>query len=84
MTNAGLLDGLVVFMKAKVDDDLVLSSSPLDPGRAPHWGYRILRLDQSYVEVGDELEVTLRVQDWADPSTWRWTCGTWGGEDFDE
>ncbi len=74
VTKPGLLDGLVVFMKAKVDDDLVLSSSPLDPNRAPHWGFRILRLDQSYAEMGDELEVTLTVDDWSDPDTWRWIC----------
>ncbi|MFT7172222.1 MAG: protein arginine N-methyltransferase 1 [Paracoccaceae bacterium] len=76
----GLLDGLVVYMKARVDDDLVLSSSPLDPGRAPHWGFRILRLDQSHVEIGDELEVTLTVKDWSDPETWEWSCGQWGCE----
>ncbi len=80
VTQAGILDGLVVYMKAKVDDDLVLSSSPLDPGRAPHWGYRILRLDQSYAEVGAELEVTLTVEDWSDPDTWEWYCGQWGSE----
>lgn len=74
VTNAGLIDGLVVFMKAKVDDDLVLSSSPLDPGRAPHWGFRILRLDQSHAEIGDELDVSITVKDWADPDTWMWTC----------
>lgn len=74
VTTAGMLDGLVVYMKAKVDDDLVLSSSPLDPGRAPHWGFRILRLDQVRTEIGDELEVTLTVEDWADPSTWQWIC----------
>ena len=84
VVKAGLLDGLAVFMKAKVDDDLVLSSSPLDAGRAPHWGFRILRLDQSDAKVGDDLEVTLRVKDWADPSTWRWTCGVWGSGDFEE
>jgi protein arginine N-methyltransferase 1 len=74
VTRSGLIDGLVIFMKAKVDDDLVLSSSPLDPGRAPHWGFRILRLDQSHAEIGDELEVTLTVKDWADVDTWAWTC----------
>jgi len=74
VTRSGLIDGLVVFMKAKVDDDLVLSSSPLDPGRAPHWGFRILRLDQSYAEIGDELEVTLTVKDWAETDSWVWTC----------
>lgn len=80
VTKAGLLDGLVVFMKARVDDDLVLSSSPLDPKRAPHWGYRILRLDQSDAEVGDQLEINLTVKDWADPETWQWSCGMWGGD----
>jgi len=74
VTRSGLIDGLVVFMKAKVDDDLVLSSSPLDLGRAPHWGFRILRLDQSHAEIDDELEVTLTVKDWADIDTWSWTC----------
>ncbi len=78
VTTPGLLDGLVVFMKAKVDGDLVLSSSPLDPNRAPHWGFRILRLDQSHAAAGDELEVTLTVGDWADPDTWRWRCESLG------
>jgi len=72
--HAGIIDGLVVFMKAKVDDDLELSSSPTDPGRAPHWGYRILRLDQCRAELGETWQVTLVVEDWADPDTWRWTC----------
>lgn len=72
--NPGVIDGLAVFMKAKVDDDLELTSSPLEPGRAPHWGFRILRLDRSEAALGDTLEVTLRVGDWADPDTWEWTC----------
>ena len=72
--NPGIIDGLVIFMKAKVDDDLELSSSPLDPERAPHWGFRILRLNQSRAEIGDELEITLDVGDWSDPDTWQWWC----------
>ena len=72
--NPGIIDGLVIFMKAKVDDDLVLSSSPLDPERASHWGFRILRLDQNRAEIGDELEVTLDVEDWSDPDSWQWFC----------
>jgi len=71
---SGMMDGLVVFMKAKVDDDLVLSSSPLDPNRASHWGFRMLRLDQCYAEVGDVLEVTLTVKDWTETNTWHWNC----------
>jgi len=82
--NPGLIDGLVVYMKARVDDDLVLSSSPLDPERAPHWGYRILRLDQSEAQLGDEIEITLSVKDWADPETWRWSCGVWSSGDPDD
>lgn len=72
--NPGIIDGLVIFMKAKVDEDLVLSSSPLDPERAPHWGFRVLRLDQSRAEIGDELEITLDVEQWSNPDTWQWTC----------
>lgn len=71
---AGKVDGLAVFMQARVDDDMVLSSSPLDAGRAPHWGFRILRLDLAEVRVGEILEVTLMVKDWTDPDTWRWIC----------
>lgn len=74
VAHAGSLDGLAVFMKARVDDDLELSSSPLDPGRAPHWGFRILRLDQFEVAAGDVLEVDLTVEDWKDPDTWTWRC----------
>jgi len=70
----GSIDGLVIYMKAKVDEDLVLSSSPIDPERASHWGYRILRLDQSYAEVGDQLNITLTVKDWPDTDSWEWTC----------
>lgn len=79
---SGPIDGLAVYMKAKVDNDLILSSSPLDPGRAPHWGFRILRLDQSYAEIGEELEITLTAKDWSKPESWRWTCGQWGSEEL--
>jgi type I protein arginine methyltransferase len=73
---AGIIDGLAIYMRAKVDDDLVLSSSPMDLGRAPHWGFRILRLDQSRAELGDTLAINVTVEDWTDPDTWRWRCET--------
>jgi protein arginine N-methyltransferase 1 len=73
VTTAGQLDGLAVYMKAQVDDDLSLSSSPKDEGRAPHWGFRILRLEQLDVSVGDRLLVTLEVEDWSDPDSWKWS-----------
>ncbi len=73
VVNAGRLDGLAVFFRAQVDDDLALSSSPLDPGRAPHWGYRILRTDAENFAEGDIIEVTLKAGQWTDPDTWRWS-----------
>jgi protein arginine N-methyltransferase 1 len=70
--NAGRLDGFAVYFRTLVDDDLVLSSSPLDPGRAPHWGFRILRTDGATFAQGDVIEFTLTVEQWAKPNTWRW------------
>ena len=74
VTIEGQLDGLAVYMKVQVDDDLHISSSPLDEGRAPHWGFRILRLEQLDVSTGDRLVVVLEVDDWSDPDSWRWTA----------
>jgi protein arginine N-methyltransferase 1 len=73
VVNAGRLDGFAVFFRARVDDDLVLTSSPLDPRRAPHWGFRILRVEAEDFAPGDTIDITLRVADWADPDTWRWS-----------
>lgn len=72
VVNAGRLDGLAVFFRALVDDDLALGSGPLDPGRAPHWGFRILRLETSDHAAGAALAYSLTVGDWAEPDTWRW------------
>lgn len=69
------VDALAVFFRARVDDDLVLDTDPLNPGRPPHWGYRLLRLPAVTYAAGDTLALTLRVQRWAEPATWRWTCG---------
>ena len=73
VVNAGRLDGYVVFFKAHVDDDLSLSSSPLDPGRAPHWGFRLLRTAHDMFEAGDEIEVRLAVGRWPDMDSWYWS-----------
>jgi type I protein arginine methyltransferase len=73
VVNAGRLDGLAVYFCARVDDDLSLSSNPLDPRRAPHWGFRILRCERSDFAVGDEIEVRLTVGRWPDINTWRWS-----------
>jgi len=73
VVNAGRLDGLAVFFRARVDADLSLTSSPSDPGRAPNWGYRILRIDAENFAVGDTIEFTLAVDQWTEPDTWRWS-----------
>ncbi|MEX2045134.1 MAG: hypothetical protein WD941_07250 [Opitutus sp.] len=73
VVNAGRLDGFAIFFRAHVDDDLSLSTSPLDPGRAPHWGFRVLRAEAAEFTDGDRIEYTLKVGKWAEPDTWRWS-----------
>lgn len=73
VVNAGRLDGHAVFFRARVDGDLALSSSPLDPARAPHWGFRILRTERDEFVVGDVIETRLRVERWPELDTWRWS-----------
>lgn len=73
VTNAGRFDGYAVYFRALVDDDLELTSNPLDPGRAPHWGFRILRSDRDSVAEGDKLHVRLTVGHWPDFDSWRWS-----------
>lgn len=69
----GRLDGYAVYFRARVDEDLSLSSSPKEPGRAPHWGFRILRTERDDFNLGDEIEVRLTVGRWPDLESWRWS-----------
>lgn len=71
--NAGRLDGFAVWFRALADDGPALSSGPLDAGRAPHWGFRILRSEAASFAVGEVIELTLTVGSWADADTWRWS-----------
>lgn len=73
IVNAGRLDGYAVYFRARVDHDLSLSSAPLDAGRAPHWGFRILRTDRTFFAAGDIIEVKLKVGNWPDLDSWRWS-----------
>jgi protein arginine N-methyltransferase 1 len=73
VVHAGRLDGYAVYFRALVDDDLSLGSGPLDPGRAPHWGFRLLRTDRDDFAVGDVIEVRLKVGRWPDLDSWRWS-----------
>ncbi|AKC82927.1 50S ribosomal protein L11 methyltransferase [Verrucomicrobia bacterium IMCC26134] len=78
VVNAGRLDAFAVFFRASTGDGLSLSSSPLDAGRAPHWGFRMLRTDAAEYAAGEVVELTLTVKHWAEPDTWRWRVGTKG------
>jgi type I protein arginine methyltransferase len=71
--NAGRIDGLAVYFRTTVDDDLQLSTAPHDPGRAPHWGFRILRTEPADYTVGDVIDVQLKVERWHDLDSWRWS-----------
>jgi protein arginine N-methyltransferase 1 len=72
VTQAGRIDGFVVYFRTSVGDDAALSSSPLDRGRAPHWGFPILRTEFTACALGDRVELTLTVKAWDQPDTWRW------------
>ncbi len=69
---AGRMDGYAIYFRARVDNDLYVGSSPLDAGRAPHWGFRILRCDRADFNVGDVLEINLSVASWPELDSWRW------------
>lgn len=73
VVHAGRLDGYAVYFRALVDEDLSLGSGPLDPGRAPHWGFRVLRTDRDDFAVSDIITVRLSVGRWTDLDTWRWS-----------
>jgi protein arginine N-methyltransferase 1 len=73
VVNAGRLDGYAVYFRARVDNDLSLSTDPLDPRRAPHWGFRILRTGRDDFAAGDEIDVRLTVGRWTDLDSWRWS-----------
>jgi len=73
VVNAGRLDGFAIYFRARVDLDLALTTDPTSPGRAPHWGFRVLRTDRDDVDEGDRIEVTLKVKRWTDLDSWRWS-----------
>lgn len=73
VVNAGRMDGFAVFFRARVDEDLCLCTSPLDPHRAPHWGFRILRTGRDHFAAGDKIEVHLKVGRWPDRDSWHWS-----------
>jgi len=73
VVNAGRLDGFAIYFRARVDGDLSLSSGPKDAGRAPHWGFRILRTDRDDFAAGDVIDVKLTAGRWTELDSWRWS-----------
>lgn len=73
VVHPGRLDGYAVYFRALVDDDLALGSGPLDSGRAPHWGFRLLRTDRADFAAGEVIEVRLTIGAWTDLDSWRWS-----------
>lgn len=84
VVKGGRMDGYAVFFRALVDDDLSLTTSPVDPGRAPHWGFRILRTEQMEVETGDVIDMTLAADHWPDLDTWSWEQCRYTGRQYRE
>ena len=83
VVKTGRMDGYAVFFKALVDDDLVLSTSPLDKGRAPHWGFCILRIAKLKVDAGDVIDMTISAEKgWPNPDSWRWEQTVYTAEQY--
>lgn len=82
VVKTGRMDGYAVYFKAIVDDDLVLSTSPIDPNRAPHWGYRVLRTEQIHLTAGDILDITISADHWYDLDSWRWSQAAYSADEY--
>jgi len=82
VVNAGRMDGYAVFFRVLGDDDLTLSTSPLDPDRAPHWGFRILRTERKRVAVGDVIDTTISAEEWPVLDSWRWEQSYYTAEQY--
>ena len=69
----GVLHGFCVFFEAHFDEELSITTSPFEPGRAVHWAVPMLRTQRHDVHVGDTLTFDLSWDDLAVPTTWRWS-----------
>ena len=69
----GVMHGFCVYFEAGFDEELLITTSPVDPVRAVHWGIPVLRTDRHHVRVGDSVSLNLRWSDLAVPFSWRWS-----------
>jgi type I protein arginine methyltransferase len=68
----GILHGFCVFFEARFDEELSITTSPVDPARAVHWAVPMLRAQRQKVHPGDTVSLNLEWTDLAVPPTWRW------------
>lgn len=74
----GVLHGFCVFFDARFDEELSITTSPVDPARAVHWSIPMLRAERHKVRPGDTVSLDLRWTDLAVPATWRWAVEVTG------
>ncbi len=70
---AGALDGLCVYFRAWFDDEISLSTSPLE--EFTHWGNRLFRFDGRHFESGATISYELRMEELVKPESWQVTLG---------
>jgi type I protein arginine methyltransferase len=68
----GVLHGFCVFFEARFDEELAITTSPVDPARAVHWAVPMLRTQRHDVHAGDTVSLDLKWDDLAVPTTWHW------------
>ena len=61
LTQAGLLDGMCGFFRARLSPQVVLDTAPGAPDT--HWQQHVFAVRPVRVEIGDRLELTLRVSE---------------------
>ncbi len=72
VSREGVLHGFCVFFEARFDEELSITTSPVDPARAVHWSVPMLRAQRHEVRPGDTVSLDLRWTDLDVPATWRW------------
>jgi type I protein arginine methyltransferase len=72
VSREGILHGFCVFFEARFDEELLITTSPVDPARAVHWAVPMLRAQRHEVRPGDTVSLDLGWVDLAMPPTWRW------------
>ena len=68
----GTMHGFCVFFEARFDEELSITTSPVDPAQAVHWAVPMLRTQRHGVRQGDTISLDLGWTDLAVPATWHW------------